>query len=164
MYLHDKDRVLTGYICKLLMHVFVGCVHFEKEEENTAAKKLAVEVQMSFLRDVADERKRRNLYQRVLSLEKKTIYTLGDKVHGSKVMLVIYYLLSRLLELGVAVIPEDSKEGKMLNHCLESLGEALEEDKLLRSAEKQAERWFRVLQDEGYLSTTLCFSELKESA
>jgi hypothetical protein len=147
--MNDSTRVEVMLCCRLLHLIVVGGT-----SNNGKLLELSTKVIEEPLQGL-DQKRSRNLRTRCARVERILVEPFVDKVHGSKLALIVYHFINGLIDEDYLVVPQESNFSKLANTLFELITkhlpiDSIDFEKVNKSAEKQAKSWRKNLFDMGY--------------
>jgi hypothetical protein len=147
--INETQKIETMLCCRLLYIVVIGGTAYT-EELLALSKKVIEEPLEGMTLD-----KSRKLQRRCLRIERMLIQPLVEKAHGSKVALVVYHFLNRLIDEDYIEVPEGSNFAILADVLFNLIPihlptESEDFEKVNKSAKKVANFWRDKLGGMGY--------------
>lgn len=148
--MNDRQRCEISFISRCVHMITIAGMRFEDHRDGMKISDLAFESAIEPF-DLCDEKNKKSLIRRVIRMQDCTINKMLGNSHGEKVVLIVYCFAEKLIALDYLHIPDESKLRVVIDYLLSLLDVNSESvQKRLKSARKQADKWFEVLQSEGY--------------
>lgn len=148
--MNDRQRCEISFISRCVHMITIAGMKYEDHKDAITISDLAFESAIEPF-ELCDEKNKKSLIRRVIRMQDCTINKMLGNSHGEKVVLTVYCFVEKLISLDYMTIPEESKLRVVIDYLLSLLDVNSESvQKRLKSARKQADKWFEVLQSEGY--------------
>lgn len=146
----DRHKCEVMWLAHLLYVIVYSGVSYPSEEERLKWLNFAFDAISEPVNNDAGYVKER-LRRRVLRMSEATIKPACKVSKASKLILVGYYIMNRLMDSGYLIIPDNSKMMQVVEHLLGLVDiEDFGVQKQMVSAKKQANKWLEKLQRMGY--------------
>jgi hypothetical protein len=141
--MNDSTRIEVMLCCRLLHLIVVGGVSNNEELLQLSSK--VIEEPLEGL----TKEKSASLRRRCLRVEAVLIQPIVEKVHGSKLALIVYHFINDLIDEDYIAVPEDSNFSKLANILFGLITNyyPINDDfeRVNKSAKKQSQLWRKKL-------------------
>lgn len=147
--MNDREQVEALFCSRILYLIVIGGT-----APNPYLHKIATELIQAPLQNLSKERSS-TIRRRVVRLEEKYIHPFVGRAHGSKIALIAYYFINKLLDEDYLDIPDNSPFRELANKLFSAITTSLEFGsrsfiEVSKSANKQAQKMLTGLQADGY--------------
>lgn len=148
--LTDRKRTEAIFFPLTMMNIVESGARDKSEEDFKVIRQYFIDACDEVMRG-CDERKMVYIMRRAVKLHGRVMkdFIKGD-TRTDKVGIVVMMILQAALESDYLVLDEGSKMSIAADAIIAGLQDAMEQDRLLASAKKQAVKTLRALQSEGY--------------